>query len=149
MPLQPTNNPVTINNLPAATALDGTELFPLVQGGVTKRALVSLLPAQATAGQFYMDIVADGTIPLMSDARYAFDISGLFGLKTASGAVTAEVQINGVAVTGLSALAVTSTAQDVSATALNEVVAGDRVTLVLSSNSSGLGLEFTIGASRG
>lgn len=149
MPLQPNNNPVTIANLPAATALDGTELFPLVQGGVTKRAPVSLLPAQATAGQFYMDTVANGTIPLMSDARYDFSVTGLYGLKTSGGSVTATVQINGVTVAGLSAIAVTTVAQDVLATALNEVEEGDRLTLILSANAGGSALEFTIGANRG
>lgn len=35
--------PIPISSLPAATVLTGAELFPVVQGGVTKKALLSLV----------------------------------------------------------------------------------------------------------
>lgn len=149
MPIVPSLIPSKITQLPAATVTQATDLVPIVQDGVTKRASLSLLPSTAAAGQFFMNTVADGTIPLLSDARYAGTIEGLFGLKTSSGTVTAEVQIDGVAVTGLSAIAVTSVAQDVLATALRSIAVGSRVTLVLSANAAGANLEFTMGVTRG
>lgn len=98
-------------------------------------------PQQAN---IFMPAPANGTIPLISSARYAFTINGLFNLKTSAGTITAAIQINGTNVTGLSALSVTSTPQSPTATAANSVSIGDRVTLVLSSNSTAANLETTL-----
>ena len=40
-----------ISQMPQASALDGSELFPVVQGGINKRAFVSQIPFQQPAGQ--------------------------------------------------------------------------------------------------
>lgn len=41
---------ININQLPLAIGIDGTEYFPLTQGGVTKRASVSLLETEPGSG---------------------------------------------------------------------------------------------------
>lgn len=101
-------------------------------------------------GQYYIRGTFSNTltnpIVLLSSAAYPFTVDGLKGLKVSSGTVTLDIKINGVAVTGLDSLAVTSTPQDVLATALNEVAEGDRVTLELSDASSPTDLEFTMEA---
>lgn len=72
-----------------------------------------------------------------------YDIQSL-RINTVSGTCTVDIQIGGVSVTGLSSVVVTSTPQLVTATALNSVGVGDRLTMVISSNSSAEDLEFTI-----
>lgn len=86
------------------------------------------------------------TIPLISYAEYGFTINGVNNLKTDSGTITASIQINGVDVTGLAGLSVSSTPQSPNATAANVVVTGDRLTLVLASPSSPANFEFTLKA---
>ncbi len=95
-------------------------------------------------GSVFIQVPTNITIALISYAEYAFTIYGLNNLKTASGSITAAIQINGTNVTSLSALSVTSTPQSPTASAANSVVIGDRVTLVLSANSSSTNLEFTL-----
>lgn len=97
-------------------------------------------------GNFYWATPSATTIPLISYATYAFTINELFSLATTSGSIVLSVKINGVAVTGLDSLTVNSTPQNVLATALNTVVVGDQITLVLTSNLSSVGLIFTMKA---
>ena len=92
--------------------------------------------------QNYLDPPANGTLPLLSKAAFAHTITGVKGLKVTAGTCTIGVQINGVGVTGLASLAVTTTSQDATATALNAVAAGDAVTLVISAVSGATGLQF-------
>lgn len=95
-------------------------------------------------GTFYLSAGSNVTVPLFSSSRRMLGINGLFNLKTSSGTITAGLQINGTNITGLAGLSVTSTPQSPSASGANTVNIGDRVTLVLSSNSSALDLEFTM-----
>lgn len=99
-------------------------------------------------GTFYYATPTNTTIPLVSYAEYAFTINGLNNLVVSGGTITAEIQINGTPVTGLAALAVTGVAQNPTATAANVVNVGDQVTVVLSSNASSSGLQFTMRATR-
>lgn len=99
-------------------------------------------------GSFFYVAPANGTVTLIASSRYAFTIESLQHLVLSAGTITAEIAINGTAVTGLSAVAVTSTSQNVSATAANTVAIGDRVTLVLSSAASAANLEFTMAITR-
>jgi hypothetical protein len=92
---------------------------------------------------FFSEVPENSTIVLVSSARFAFTINQMFNLKTSAGTITAALQINGTPVTGLTALSVTSTPQSPSASAANVVSIGDRLTLVLTSNSSAADLEFT------
>ena len=85
--------------------------------------------------QFTLIIGADDVYPLLEYAQFGFTIDKAY-YKTDSGTITAEVAINGTAVTGLSALSLTSTQGNSTATAANTVAVGDKVAITLSSNSS-------------
>jgi len=61
-----------------------------------------------------------------------------------SGTVTATIKINGVSVTGLEAVSVSSIQVEALATALNNVLAGDRLSLFLSSSVSPVNVSFTL-----
>lgn len=88
------------------------------------------------------------TITLTAYAKVASTIENI-SIKTSQGTITANIQINGVSVTGLGALSVTSVLQTVNATAANVVAVGDRVTMVLTSPASvPLNLEATLEVSR-
>lgn len=91
---------------------------------------------------------AAATIVLSAKAAFAFTIASVRGIATSAGTLTAAVAINGTPVTGLSAIAVTDTAQDVPATAANAVAVGDRVTLTVSDVAGAADLECTISATR-
>ena len=64
--------------------------------------------------------------------------------KVRAGSVTAEVTKNGTAVTGLSALSVTTTAATTAATGGNACANDDEIAVVLSAPSSADGLSLTI-----
>lgn len=90
----------------------------------------------------FIESPQDKTYPLFQpDQDY---IIQSFRVKTLSGTCTVAIQINGVAVTGLSAVAVTPTAQFINVTALNTIANGSRVTLVVTDNSGAEDLEFTL-----
>lgn len=89
-----------------------------------------------------------GTIYLDRKAAFPYTINQIRGLKTASGTATLAVKINGTNVTSLSALAVTSSTQDVTATAAFTVATGDEVTLVWSSPSTPVDACFTLQCTR-
>ena len=97
---------------------------------------------------FFMQTGANITIQLDAYAAFGYTINAVNGIATSSGTITAAVQIGGTNVTGLSAISVTSTPQNVSASALNTVVATNQVTLVLTSNSSATNLCFTMKMTR-
>jgi len=103
-----------------------------------------LLEISSKAIPFGMETVSDGTAYLTTYAPYAGTINSIQNIQTTSGTVTIAVKINGTNVTGLSAVAVTSSSQDVTATAANTFAVGDEITLVRSSNSSGIALRGTI-----
>jgi len=76
-------------------------------------------------------------------AEYGYTINELKIIST-SGTCTAALKINGTNVTGISATSVSSTIATGTASAANTVVVGDKVTLVISSNSSLVNLQATI-----
>lgn len=94
----------------------------------------------------FIETPSDKTYVLMLYAKQAFTINNIT-IKTTSGTCTAAVQIDGVNVTSLSGLSVTSVEQTVNATGANSVVAGNTISLVISSNASAADLQFTIGMS--
>lgn len=87
---------------------------------------------------------ANGTLVLISYAEYPFTIDSFDNLQVASGSITLTVNINGVPVTGMNGVNVTTTPQSLIATGNNTVPVGARLTAVLSSNSSSAGLEGTM-----
>ncbi len=110
-------------------------------------ARVTLAVATIAASVYYETPTAT-TLTLSAKAAFGFTIDQIRGLKTSAGTLTLAIQINGTNVTSLSALAVTTTPQDATATAAFTVAAGDRVTAVITSPSSAAGLEFTLKGTR-
>lgn len=112
---------------------------------------------QRTAPQTIAQLIRGGTVNiaspqnapladpvvLVSYAQYPFTIVGINNLKTSSGTITLSLYVNGIAVTGLSGLSVTSTAQHPLATGGNTVAVGDRLVMVLADNASAEDLEFS------
>lgn len=80
-------------------------------------------------------IVTNNTYYYALSAPYPGVINGLIAI-TGVGTFTANVQINGTSVTGLSSVAVTSTKTTTNATALNTFAAGDTLTVVITSATS-------------
>lgn len=79
--------------------------------------------------------IGNNTYTLDLYAEYGYTINEL-KIISQSGICTAKIQINGVDVTGISSVAVSTTIATGTASAANTVVVGDKVTLVLSSTSS-------------
>ena len=95
----------------------------------------------------HIETADDKTYVLDLKAPYAYTINSL-AAKTASGTCTAKLTIDGVDVTGITALAVSDTEDFDDATAANAVSAGNTVALVISSNSAALDLQFTVKVTR-
>jgi len=97
----------------------------------------------------------DGEIASPSNATYTLCFYAYFGftinslsIGTDSGTCTVAIQINGTNVTSLSAVSVSSTPSTTSATGANTVTSGQKVTLVVSSNSSSVNLAFSLEITR-
>ena len=95
----------------------------------------------------HIETADDKTYVLDLKAPYAYTIDSL-AAKTASGTCTAKLTIDGTDVTGISALAVSSTEDFDDASAANAVSVGNTVALVISSNSAALDLQFTVKITR-
>ena len=92
----------------------------------------ALKPSQIEAARVPSVPVAGTTYVLVAKAKDPFTISGFVQQATSlATAGTYTININGVAVTGLSAVANTTAITETAATALNSVSAGDQVTIVL------------------
>lgn len=91
---------------------------------------------------------ANQTIYADPEALFAYTINSVQGAATSSGSITLAVKINGVDVTGLSAVSITSTPADTNATAANTVAVGDVVTWVFTSNSAATDLRFNMKITR-
>lgn len=87
------------------------------------------------------------TYILDQSAAYGYTINSLI-IQTSSGTITAAVKIGATSVTGISAVSVTSSPTTATGVATNTVVANDRITLVLSSNSSAVDISFTMKVTR-
>lgn len=92
-----------------------------------------LKPWQVDAARVPSVPVAGTTYVIVAKAKNPFTITGFVQQATslAGSPGTYTVSINGVAVTGLSAVANGTTINETAATALNSVSAGDQVTIVL------------------
>lgn len=99
-----------------------------------------------TAGELYVEQPGNKIYPVLSYSPRAMTINSIFA-KTSSGTVTVAIKINGTNVTGLSAVAVTSTGASTNASGANTVNIGDRITVVTSSNASSADLEVCINVS--
>ena len=91
--------------------------------------------------------IAATTYTLELYAQYAYTINQL-KIISASGTCTVAVKINGVDVTGISAVAVSSTIATANASAANIVAVGDKITLVTTSNSALTNLQASLKTTR-
>ncbi len=128
---------------PLTTVLTGLSLATstAVTAADTILAAIGKLQAQITINKvFWAQITAkapvNDTVPMVTYSPIAATVLELNGVKVASGTLTLELQINGVAVTGLAALAITATPQNFTATAANTIAVGQRAEWVIT-NASG------------
>jgi hypothetical protein len=91
--------------------------------------------------------IAATTYTLELYAQYAYTINQL-KIISASGTCTVAVKINGVDVTGISAVSVSSTIATANASAANTVAIGDKITLVTTSNSALTNLQASLKTTR-
>ncbi len=141
----------------AGTSLTGTAAS-LTAGNVTTNAnLTGPVTSSGNATTLITSIpfsapstvaVGNATVYLVAKSAFAGTINTLLAAQTTSGTITAAIKINGTNVTGLSAVAVTSTPADTNATAANTFAIGDIITLVTSSASTDLGLSFNLKITR-
>jgi hypothetical protein len=124
-PYGPLMNLSWVNNqalIVAVVGIGGDQYVPIEQARNTAR-----LQAQWVTGA----IVANDTVWLAYDAPYAGTINSLTYF-TGNGSFTVAIQINGVSVTGLGAVAVSSaTPATTNATAARTFTAGQRITAVI------------------
>jgi len=84
---------------------------------------------------------------LITKTRWPLDIQSLT-LETDAGTLTAAVKIDGVAVTGLSAVSASTTETTTSASALRSVPEGANVTLAISGITGAAWLRYNLYANR-
>lgn len=148
------STPVRAGFFDATQRLNLTNALAVTQGGTgstTAATARNALALDITSLSFAYPSPVNTTgnnIGLDTEASFAYVINQIRGIRTSSGTCTVAIQLNGTNVTGLSAISVTSTPQDVNATALNSVSIGDRVSVVITSVSSAANLEFTMKATR-
>lgn len=94
------------------------------------------------------ETVEDGTYMLTLKAPFAFTINSLTHTRNARTAGVLAVQIGGVNVTSLTAIAPAGTVGTTSATAANTVAADDIITLVVSGTSDITGLAVALNCTR-
>lgn len=92
--------------------------------------------------------VTNGTYVMHTYAIQPFVINSIKGVQSTSGTCTLNVKINSTSVTGLSAISVTSTPQNVTATGANTVAIGDKVSFTVTSASSLTDILSTLSISR-
>lgn len=117
-------------------------------GASTAASARSNLGVAVSNNNWFDSAPAVGTVTWVAKSRVAFTIGGVYGVKTTTGTCTFAVKINGTAVTGLSAVAATTSTQDVTASGGNSVAVGDVVTVEYTAASSPANLSFTLEATR-
>lgn len=122
--------------------VDETTNTITVTTGVTGDFVQQLIKTKQ--GTLFLATPSNDTITLVAYSLFALTINQLFSLATVSGTINLTFKINGADVTGLTNITASSVSQDVVATANNIVAVGDKMTLVLSGNSSSVDLEFVL-----
>lgn len=111
-------------------------------GNLSSEALTIALPYNTA-------VTSSGTIILDAYVPFACTVTTIRQIQCNSGGTcTANFKINTTSITGLSAISVTSTPQDVSASALNTVASGNSLNVTISAPSSLTQLIFTLVATR-
>lgn len=127
-----------IKNLAAPTT--GTDAATKTYVDSTIDSLTTLITFTV---QYSQITAVNGTFSVLESSALLFNITKIHA-KTASGTVTATVRINGVPVTGMNGLALTSTQLNANAAGANVVQVGDRVDIVLASNVNAVGLSISL-----
>lgn len=144
---------VGVANIPNTLTDLGANEFLVGVGGSDAPVPKTVAEVQALLGIDKLAITytdsapVDGTVEVLVRAPFAFTINS-FTADLDSGTVTVAVKINGTNVTGLSAVAVSSTKATTNGTAANTVAVGDVVALTFSSASTPIALRATINATR-
>lgn len=136
-----------VTNLADVKAFDPADYATAAQGATADSALPATGAGLVEQLTGHIETAENKTYVLDQSAAYAYTINTLI-IKSASGAVTAKLTIDGVDVTGISAVSVSSTEATGTASAANAVSVGNTVALVLSSNSSALDVAFTVKSTR-
>lgn len=106
---------------------------------------------------FFEPFAITGFIETAAVKSYTLDTSAISAyriesitIKCSSGTATVSIEKNGVAMTGLSGISVSTTVATATATndGTNDVVAGNTLTLNITVNSSATDIEFTIKATK-
>jgi hypothetical protein len=148
------DSPIAINrangNITTSQNINGatpTELGYL--SGVTTaiQTQINALKVENLSLQDGGSSIAATTYTLELYAQYAYTINQL-KIISASGTCTVAVKINGVDVTGISAVSVSSTIATANASAANTVAVGDKITLVTTSNSALTNLQASLKTTR-
>lgn len=130
----------------------GTNTAAVATFTSTARSIVDDASTSAVRTTIGVDIDGlSGEIPTPFDQTYtlilkipmAVTINEL-AAKTSAGTATAKLQIDGVDITGITALSVSSSENSATASAANSMAAGTTLTLILSSTSSASNLSFTV-----
>lgn len=134
-----------INNVVSA----GSVVTPTVSASNLYATTLSVVSVSGfvISKQIYVETPSNKTYPIDTIAAFPYTINTVNGIKTSAGTITAAVQINGSAVTGLGSILVNASA-NVTATGANTILTGDVVSLVLSTNSAADSLQFTLKATR-
>lgn len=138
-----------------ASGLAATDEVIVNDGGVLKRMDISVLEEYLSTNltgltfglQFFIATGADATYIIDQFASFAYTIVDAVA-ETVSGTITLEVNIDDVAVTGISAMAITSTESTDTASATNAVAAGATVDFIFTANSTALGLSVKLNCTR-
>ena len=117
---------VTLSSPPAIGDIISFEVFDSFSVAETPDVIPKSQPFSI---QFLLTDGWNDTWTLLQSAAFAFTIDKAY-YQTSTGTITGDIKIEGTSVTGLSALSVTTTEGNSTATAANGVVVGDKITMV-------------------
>lgn len=136
---------------PLSVAQSGTWNINNISGTISLPTGAATESTLTTIKTFLQNDYISGMIEAPQNKTYTLDPASIetrvlnsLKIYTTSGTCTVDIKINGVSVTGLSSLAVSSTPQEAVATALNNVAPGDVITLVVSSSSGAIDMVFRL-----
>jgi len=135
------------NGIPVACSSGPSTTEMSYVTGLTSSAQTQISALKVEQLDGMVETPSNKTYVLRLKAKYAGTINEV-SLKTASGTITAKLQIGGVDVTGCTGISVTSTASLTSCTAANTFASGDTLTLITSSNSSAADLQWSVKVTR-
>lgn len=135
------------NGIPVACSSGPSTTEMAYVTGLTSSAQTQLNSLKTEQLDGMVETPTNKTYVLRLKAKYSGTIDEI-SLKTASGTITAKLQIGGVDVTSCTGISVTSTASLTSCTAANTFASGDTITLITSSNSSAADLQWSVKVTR-